>query len=99
MSKLAHSNEETMAIIEAQPVPDETPVPPFIAKEMAAKAAAPAPVAAKPKVKSKLGAIDPKAAEPSRPKITIFGKPGVGKTWGALDFPSVYYSNTHTKRL
>lgn len=43
---------------------------------------------------SKLGAIDPKATEPSRPKITVFGKPGVGKTWGALDFPSVYYIDT-----
>ncbi|HEY4831964.1 MAG TPA: AAA family ATPase, partial [Waddliaceae bacterium] len=30
----------------------------------------------------------------SRPKITIFGKPGVGKTWGALDFPNVYYIDT-----
>src|ERR1700733_12615163 len=43
---------------------------------------------------SKLKAVDPKAAEPSRPKITIFGKPGVGKTWGALDFPNVYYIDT-----
>lgn len=51
-------------------------------------------IPAKPKTKSKLGAVDPKAAEPSRPKITIFGKPGVGKTWGALDFPSVYYIDT-----
>ena len=43
---------------------------------------------------SKLGAIDPKSAEPSRPKITVFGKPGVGKTWGAIDFPSVYFIDT-----
>jgi len=43
---------------------------------------------------SKLLAVDPKSAEPSRPKITIFGKPGVGKTWGALDFPAVYYIDT-----
>lgn len=43
---------------------------------------------------SKLGAVDPKATEPSRPKITIFGKPGVRKTWGALDFPSSYYIDT-----
>lgn len=48
----------------------------------------------KSKLKSKLGAVAPKAAEPSRPKITVFGKPGVGKTWGALDFPSVYYIDT-----
>lgn len=40
---------------------------------------------------SKLKAKDPKAAEPSKPKILIFGRPGVGKTWQALDFPSCYY--------
>ena len=38
-----------------------------------------------------LKAKDPKAAKPSKPKILIFGAPGVGKTWGALDFPSTYY--------
>lgn len=43
---------------------------------------------------SKLKAVDPKSAEPSKPKILIFGKAGVGKTWGALDFPSVYYCDT-----
>jgi hypothetical protein len=37
---------------------------------------------------------EPKAAKPSKPKILIFGKPGVGKTWAALDFPSVYYVDT-----
>jgi hypothetical protein len=42
----------------------------------------------------KLKGTDPKAAKPSRPKIVIFGKPGVGKTWGSLDFPSVYYVDT-----
>ena len=41
-----------------------------------------------------LKAKDPKAAEPSKPKMLIFGKPGVGKTWGALDFPSCYYIDT-----
>jgi len=51
-------------------------------------------VATLAKKPSKLGAVDPKATEPSRPKITVFGKPGVGKTWGALDFPSVYYVDT-----
>lgn len=40
---------------------------------------------------SKLKAVDPKAAEPQKPKILIFGKPGVGKTWTSLDFPNVYY--------
>lgn len=38
-----------------------------------------------------LRAKHPKKAEPKKPKILIFGPPGVGKTWGALDFPSVYY--------
>lgn len=41
-----------------------------------------------------LRGIDPKATEPSKPKILIFGKPGVGKTWASLDFPSVYYIDT-----
>jgi hypothetical protein len=41
--------------------------------------------------KSRLKAIDPKSAEPSKPKVLIFGKPGVGKTWTSLDFPAVYY--------
>ncbi len=71
----------------------EEKVAPFIAKEVAA-AEAKAKVVEKPKKPSKLGAVDPKAAEPSRPKITVFGKPKVGKTWGALDFPSVYYIDT-----
>lgn len=43
---------------------------------------------------SKLKAVDPKAAEPSKPKILIYGKPGVKKTWVSLDFPSTYYIDT-----
>lgn len=43
---------------------------------------------------SKLKAVDPKAAEPSKPKILLYGKPGVGKTWFSLDFPGVYYIDT-----
>jgi len=43
---------------------------------------------------SKLKGKDPVNAEPSKPKMLIFGKPGVGKTWGALDFPSCYYIDT-----
>lgn len=43
---------------------------------------------------SKLKAIDPKSAEPSKPKILIFGKAGVGKTWGALDFPKCFFIDT-----
>jgi hypothetical protein len=42
-------------------------------------------------VKSKLKAVEPKTAEPKKPKILIYGKPGVGKTWASLDFPNVYY--------
>lgn len=42
----------------------------------------------------RLRAVQPKAAEPSKPKVLVFGKPGVGKTWQALDFPSVYYIDT-----
>lgn len=44
--------------------------------------------------RSKLKAVAPKAAAPSKPKVLIFGKPGVGKTWTALDFPSCYYIDT-----
>lgn len=44
-----------------------------------------------PMKKSKLKAVDPKAAEPSKPKVLLFGKPGAGKTWGSLDFPNVYF--------
>lgn len=44
--------------------------------------------------KSKLRAIDPKIAEPQKPKILIFGKAGVGKTWMSLEFPGVYYIDT-----
>jgi len=40
---------------------------------------------------TKLKAIHPKSAEPSKPKVIIYGKPGVGKTFTALDFPDVYY--------
>lgn len=43
---------------------------------------------------SRLRAKDPKAAEPSKPKVLIYGKPGVGKTWTALEFPGVYYIDT-----
>lgn len=43
---------------------------------------------------TKLKAKDPKSTEPSKPKVLIFGKPGVGKTWWAIGFPSVYYIDT-----
>lgn len=47
----------------------------------------------KPK-RSKLLAVTPEAVEPKKPKILIYGPPGVGKTWTSLDFPSVYYIDT-----
>lgn len=40
---------------------------------------------------TRLRAVKPTKAMPARPKILIFGKAGVGKTWNAIDFPSVYY--------
>lgn len=43
---------------------------------------------------SKLKAVKPKEALPSKPKIAVMGKFGVGKTWGLLDFPSCYYMDT-----
>ncbi len=45
-------------------------------------------------MKSKLKAIKPENAAPSKPKILVYGKPGVGKTWTALDFPKCYYIDT-----
>lgn len=44
--------------------------------------------------KTKLLAVTPETVEPKKPKVLIYGPPGVGKTWGALDFPSVYYIDT-----
>lgn len=38
--------------------------------------------------------VTPKTAEPGKPKILVFGKPGVGKTWASLDFPKVAYIDT-----
>lgn len=43
---------------------------------------------------SKLRAIDPKTTEPQKPKILIYGKAGVGKTYNSLDFPACYYIDT-----
>ena len=42
----------------------------------------------------KLKGVDPVTAKPSKPKILIWGKSGVGKTFGALDFPACYYVDT-----
>lgn len=43
---------------------------------------------------SKLKAKNPLTVEPSKPKFTIYGPSGVGKTWFGLSFPSVYYIDT-----
>lgn len=43
---------------------------------------------------SKLKAKAPSEHEPTKPKILIYGAPGVGKTWFSLDFPSCYYIDT-----
>lgn len=53
-----------------------------------------APEGAKPVRKSKLLAVSPETVEPKKPKVLIYGAPGVGKTWTALDFPSAYYIDT-----
>ena len=47
-----------------------------------------------PARRTKLLAVAPESVEPKKPKVLIFGPPGVGKTWTALDFPSVYYFDT-----
>lgn len=73
----------------------EAPTPgAFIAKEVAAQEKA-KPALVKP-VKNMFGAISPITAEPSKPKILIYGKPGVGKTWASVDFPSPFYIDTES---
>lgn len=68
-----------------------TQAPPVVMIPPAAKVETkPAPA----KKASRLKAVEPKAAEPSKPKILIFGKAGVGKTWASLDFPKCYYIDT-----
>ena len=41
--------------------------------------------------RSKLLAVSPETIEPKKPKVLIYGPPGVGKTWQAIRFPGVYY--------
>lgn len=45
---------------------------------------------------SKLKAKPPEQHEPSKPKILLYGPPGVGKTWFSLDFPKCYYVDTES---
>lgn len=47
-----------------------------------------------PVKQSRLKAVPPKDAEPKKPKILIFGRAGVGKTWASLDFPACFYIDT-----
>jgi hypothetical protein len=47
----------------------------------------------KPK-RGKLLAVAPDSIEPKKPKVLVYGPPGVGKTWASLDFPSVFYIDT-----
>ena len=44
-----------------------------------------------PTMARQLKGKDPTTAKPSRPQVVVFGPPGVGKTWTALDFPNCYY--------
>lgn len=49
---------------------------------------------AKPSKKSRLRAKAPELVLPSRGKVLVYGRPSVGKTWTALDFPGVYFIDT-----
>lgn len=42
----------------------------------------------------KLKGVDPKEAALARPKIMIYGRSGVQKTWASIDFPNPYYVDT-----
>lgn len=44
--------------------------------------------------RSRLLAVSPEVIEPKKPKVLIYGPPGVGKTWASLEFPKVYYFDT-----
>lgn len=52
-----------------------------------------APIAAA-KRKSRLLAVAPATVVPKRPKVLVFGPPGVGKTWVSMDWPDCYYIDT-----
>lgn len=43
---------------------------------------------------SKLKAVKPEQVKTTKPKIVVYGRGGIGKTWVALDFPNVYYIDT-----
>ena len=70
-----------------------TEAPAYIAKEVAAKEAVKPTLVKKA---SKLKGRDPESAEPSKPKLLIYGKAGVGKTWTSLDFEKPFYIDTES---
>ena len=39
-------------------------------------------------------AKSPEEARTSRPRMLVFGRAGIGKTWGSLSFPNAYYIDT-----
>ena len=41
-----------------------------------------------------LKAKKPEVVKTEKPKVIIYGAPGVGKTWTALDFPNAYFIDT-----
>ena len=41
--------------------------------------------------RTKLLGVPPETIEPQKPKVLIYGPPGVGKTWQAIQFPGVYF--------
>ena len=41
-----------------------------------------------------LKAKKPEVVKTEKPKMLVFGGPGVGKTWASLDFPQAYYIDT-----
>lgn len=43
---------------------------------------------------AKLKGVTPKKIEPQKPKVLIYGKPSVGKTYGVLSFPALYMIDT-----
>ena len=47
-----------------------------------------------PARKSKLLAVSPETVEPKKPKILLYGGPGIGKTWFSLSFPGCFYCDT-----
>jgi len=56
--------------------------------------AKPAETKPAPKRRTKLLGVTPENVEPHKPKVLIYGPPGVGKTWVSLDFQLPFYIDT-----